>query len=37
MLMVTKDVIKEFSEDGVRYMELRNTPRENAAGLGTLS
>lgn len=36
--MVTKDAIKEFAEDGVKYVELRSTPRrENAAGLGSLS
>ncbi|CAD7675416.1 unnamed protein product [Nyctereutes procyonoides] len=30
MLMVTKDVSKEFSDDGVKYLELRNiTRREN--------
>ncbi|KAK7810210.1 hypothetical protein U0070_010374 [Myodes glareolus] len=27
ILMVTKDVIKEFAEDGVKYLELRSTPR----------
>ena len=26
--IVTWDVIKEFAEDGVRYLELRTTPRE---------
>ena len=26
--MVTKDVIREFAEDGVRYLELRSTPRD---------
>uniref|UniRef100_A0A8C4NIF9 Adenosine deaminase-like n=1 Tax=Eptatretus burgeri TaxID=7764 RepID=A0A8C4NIF9_EPTBU len=26
--MVTRDVIKEFSQDGVKYLELRSTPRE---------
>lgn len=25
---ITKDVIKEFANDGVRYLELRSTPRE---------
>lgn len=25
---VAKDVITEFSEDGVKYLELRSTPRE---------
>ncbi|XP_064148137.1 adenosine deaminase-like protein isoform X6 [Loxodonta africana] len=30
---VTKDVIKEFAEDGVKYLELRSTPRrEDATG-----
>uniref|UniRef100_A0A4X2L781 Adenosine deaminase domain-containing protein n=1 Tax=Vombatus ursinus TaxID=29139 RepID=A0A4X2L781_VOMUR len=33
-LIVTKDVIKEFAVDGVKYLELRSTPREeNAAGM----
>ncbi|XP_028933368.1 adenosine deaminase-like protein isoform X3 [Ornithorhynchus anatinus] len=27
VLMVTKDVIKEFADDGVKYLELRSTPR----------
>ena len=32
--MVTKDVIKEFADDGVKYLELRSTPREeNATGM----
>ena len=26
--IVTRDVIKEFAEDGVRYLELRTTPRQ---------
>ena len=26
--IVTRDVIKEFAEDGVKYLELRTTPRE---------
>ncbi|XP_074651028.1 N6-Methyl-AMP deaminase-like [Tubulanus polymorphus] len=26
--MITKDVIREFAEDGVKYLELRSTPRE---------
>ena len=26
--IVTKDVIKEFAEDGVKYLELRTTPRD---------
>ena len=25
---VTRDVVKEFAEDGVRYLELRTTPRD---------
>lgn len=34
ILLVTKDVIKEFSDDGVKYLELRSTPRrENATGM----
>uniref|UniRef100_A0A8D0H1H6 N6-Methyl-AMP deaminase n=1 Tax=Sphenodon punctatus TaxID=8508 RepID=A0A8D0H1H6_SPHPU len=34
ILMVTKDVIKEFAADGVKYLELRSTPREeNATGM----
>ncbi|XP_006178942.1 adenosine deaminase-like protein isoform X1 [Camelus ferus] len=34
ILMVTKDVIKEFADDGVQYLELRSTPRgENATGM----
>ncbi|XP_057254854.1 adenosine deaminase-like protein isoform X2 [Pezoporus wallicus] len=28
ILLITKDVIKEFADDGVRYLELRSTPRE---------
>ncbi|XP_026581541.1 adenosine deaminase-like protein [Pseudonaja textilis] len=28
ILMVTKDVIREFAADGVKYLELRSTPRE---------
>uniref|UniRef100_A0A8C7XFX1 N6-Methyl-AMP deaminase n=1 Tax=Oryzias sinensis TaxID=183150 RepID=A0A8C7XFX1_9TELE len=28
ILMVSKDVIREFAEDGVKYLELRSTPRE---------
>ncbi|KAK2842441.1 hypothetical protein Q5P01_012641 [Channa striata] len=28
ILMVAKDVIREFAADGVRYLELRSTPRE---------
>ena len=26
--IVTRDVIRDFAEDGVRYLELRTTPRE---------
>ncbi|XP_076983795.1 N6-Methyl-AMP deaminase isoform X2 [Tamandua tetradactyla] len=34
ILMVTKDVIKEFADDGVKYLELRSTPRgENTTGM----
>ncbi|KAM9645087.1 N6-Methyl-AMP deaminase isoform 3-T3 [Trichechus inunguis] len=34
ILMVTKDVIKEFADDGVKYLELRSTPRrEDATGM----
>jgi len=29
-LEVTKDVVKEFAEDGVHYLEIRTTPRANA-------
>ncbi|KAB0405909.1 hypothetical protein E2I00_012802 [Balaenoptera physalus] len=35
ILMVTKDVIKEFADDGVKYLELRSTPRENATACHT--
>ncbi|XP_053128586.1 adenosine deaminase-like protein isoform X2 [Hemicordylus capensis] len=28
ILLVTKDVIQEFAADGVKYLELRSTPRE---------
>lgn len=28
---VTKDVIKEFADDGVKYLELRSTPRGDGA------
>ncbi|XP_061576931.1 adenosine deaminase-like protein [Cololabis saira] len=31
ILMVTTDVIKEFAADGVKYLELRSTPREEKA------
>lgn len=30
ILMVAKDVINEFAADGVKYLELRSTPREEA-------
>ncbi|XP_056428457.1 adenosine deaminase-like protein [Hyla sarda] len=33
ILLVTKDVIKEFAEDGVKYLELRSTPRESSSGM----
>ncbi|MEE6502897.1 hypothetical protein FKM82_004671 [Ascaphus truei] len=33
ILMVTKDVIKEFAADGVKYLELRSTPRETQTGM----
>ncbi|XP_056355497.1 adenosine deaminase-like protein isoform X2 [Oenanthe melanoleuca] len=34
ILLVTKDVIKEFADDGVKYLELRSTPREeNSTGM----
>ena len=33
IFQVTKDVIKEFADDGVKYLELRSTPRiENTTG-----
>ncbi|CAM9407169.1 unnamed protein product [Bubo scandiacus] len=28
ILLITKDIIKEFAADGVKYLELRSTPRE---------
>ncbi|XP_074456513.1 N6-Methyl-AMP deaminase isoform X2 [Larus michahellis] len=28
ILLITKDVIKEFADDGVKYLELRSTPRD---------
>ncbi|KAJ8002583.1 hypothetical protein DPEC_G00160410 [Dallia pectoralis] len=28
ILMVAKDVIRQFADDGVKYLELRSTPRE---------
>ncbi|MBN3312352.1 ADAL protein, partial [Atractosteus spatula] len=28
LFMVTKDVVKEYALDGVKYLELRSTPRE---------
>ncbi|EMP39001.1 Adenosine deaminase-like protein [Chelonia mydas] len=34
ILLVTKEVIKEFAADGVKYLELRSTPREeNGTGM----
>ncbi|KAG8440408.1 hypothetical protein GDO86_006239 [Hymenochirus boettgeri] len=33
ILLVTKDVIKEFAADGVKYLELRSTPRDTSMGL----
>ncbi|XP_059714199.1 leucine-rich repeat-containing protein 49 isoform X11 [Haemorhous mexicanus] len=34
ILLITKDVIKEFADDGVKYLELRSTPREeNSTGM----
>lgn len=27
ILLITKDVIKDFADDGVKYLELRSTPR----------
>ncbi|XP_040198727.1 adenosine deaminase-like protein [Rana temporaria] len=33
ILLVTKDVIKEFAADGVKYLELRSTPRETSTGM----
>ncbi|XP_062998949.1 adenosine deaminase-like protein [Elgaria multicarinata webbii] len=34
ILMVTKDVIREFAADGVKYLELRSTPRtKHATGM----
>ncbi|XP_069480861.1 adenosine deaminase-like protein isoform X2 [Ambystoma mexicanum] len=31
ILLITKDVIKEFADDGVKYLELRSTPREETS------
>ncbi|XP_066491393.1 adenosine deaminase-like protein [Tiliqua scincoides] len=31
ILMITKDVVQEFAADGVKYLELRSTPREESA------
>ncbi|KAJ6664291.1 hypothetical protein lerEdw1_008510 [Lerista edwardsae] len=31
ILMITKDVVQEFAADGVKYLELRSTPREEPA------
>ncbi|KAM9310912.1 N6-Methyl-AMP deaminase-L-like [Gastrophryne carolinensis] len=33
ILLVTKDVIKEFAADGVKYLELRSTPRDTLSGM----
>ncbi|XP_029430710.1 adenosine deaminase-like protein isoform X2 [Rhinatrema bivittatum] len=33
IFLVTKDVIKEFAADGVKYLELRSTPREEKTGM----
>ncbi|NXU47498.1 ADAL protein, partial [Turnix velox] len=34
ILLITKDVIKDFADDGVKYLELRSTPRdENSTGM----
>ncbi|KAM4748586.1 N6-Methyl-AMP deaminase isoform 2-T2 [Rhinophrynus dorsalis] len=33
ILLVTKDVIREFAADGVKYLELRSTPRETSTGM----
>ncbi|CAH2273776.1 adenosine deaminase [Pelobates cultripes] len=33
ILLVTKDVIREFAADGVKYLELRSTPRESPSGM----
>ncbi|NWT65945.1 ADAL protein, partial [Prunella himalayana] len=34
ILLITKDVIREFADDGVKYLELRSTPREeNSTGM----
>ncbi|XP_032888506.1 adenosine deaminase-like protein isoform X1 [Amblyraja radiata] len=38
IFMVTKDVIKEFAADGVKYLELRSTPRDgNTTGMSKKS
>ncbi|XP_043934589.1 adenosine deaminase-like protein isoform X2 [Protopterus annectens] len=38
ILVVAKDVIKEFAADGVKYLELRSTPREeNSTGMSKRS
>nr|XP_060611737.1 adenosine deaminase-like protein [Anolis sagrei ordinatus] len=31
ILMVTKEIIQEFATDGVKYLELRSTPRDEPA------
>ena len=28
MVQVTKDVVEEFADDNVKYLELRTTPRD---------
>uniref|UniRef100_A0A8C5M7K3 N6-Methyl-AMP deaminase n=1 Tax=Leptobrachium leishanense TaxID=445787 RepID=A0A8C5M7K3_9ANUR len=33
ILLVTKDVIREFAADGVKYLELRSTPRASPTGM----
>ncbi|XP_068128637.1 adenosine deaminase-like protein isoform X2 [Hyperolius riggenbachi] len=33
ILLITKDVIKEFAADGVKYLELRSTPRQTSTGM----
>ena len=33
MFMATKDVIKEFTDDGVKCLKQRNTPRKEKYGM----
>ena len=33
MFMATKDVIKEFTDDGVKCLKQRNTPRKENYGM----